>query len=85
MCSQIQKKKSTLSHVCREHRRAWEKLDVSFIKTPQVQKTVSLADQIRAAKKRTGDVNGKAFSIASSDSQSIEVSAVAKFSTVETK
>ncbi|KAL3323311.1 hypothetical protein AABB24_040433 [Solanum stoloniferum] len=81
----IQKKKSTLSHVCREHRRGWEKLDVAFIKRPQVQKAVSLADQIRAAKKRTGDVNGKAFSIASSDSQSIEVSAEAKFSTVETK
>ncbi|XP_055801221.1 stress response protein NST1 isoform X2 [Solanum dulcamara] len=81
----IQKKKSTLSHVCREHRRAWEKLDVSFIKRPQVQKPVSLADQIRSAKKRTEDVNGKAFSIASSESQSIEVSAEARFFTVETK
>lgn len=44
----IQKKKSTLSHVCTENCRAWERLDVAFIKRPQVQKTVSLADQIRS-------------------------------------
>ncbi|MCD9638336.1 hypothetical protein HAX54_022231 [Datura stramonium] len=82
----IQKKKSTPSHVCREHRRAWERLDLAFIKRPpQVQKTVSLADQIRSAKKRTEDVNGKAFSIASSGSQSIAVSAEARFFTVETE
>ncbi|KAK4373947.1 hypothetical protein RND71_004624 [Anisodus tanguticus] len=49
-------------------------------------KTVSLADQIRSAKKRTEDVNGKAFSIASSgSSQSIEVSAEVRFFTVETE
>ncbi|KAJ8527714.1 hypothetical protein K7X08_015165 [Anisodus acutangulus] len=82
----IQKKKSTLSHVCTEHRRAWERLDVAFIKRPQVQKTVSLADQIRSAKKRTEGVNGKAFSIASSgSSQYIEVSEEARFFTVETE
>lgn len=81
----IHQKKSTLSHVCREHGRAWEKLDVAFIKRRQVQKTVSLADQIRSAKKRTEDMNGKAFSIASSDSQSIEVSSDARFFTVEAK
>ncbi|XP_059277186.1 uncharacterized protein LOC132031294 isoform X1 [Lycium ferocissimum] len=81
----IQRKKSTLSHVCTEHRRAWERLDVAFIKRPQVQRKVSLADQIRSAKKRTEDVNGKAFSIASPGSQSIEVSAEATFFTVETE
>ncbi|XP_075098253.1 uncharacterized protein LOC107787021 isoform X1 [Nicotiana tabacum] len=71
----IQKKKSTLSQVCREHRRAWERLDVGFIKRAQIQNTVSLADQIRVAKKRTEVVNGKAFSIASSGS--VEISAEA--------
>ncbi|CAN4096959.1 unnamed protein product [Withania somnifera] len=81
----IQKKKSTLSHVCRENCRDWERLDVAFLKRSQVQKTVSLADQIRSAKKRPEDVNGKAFSIASFGSQSIEVSSEARFFTVETE
>ncbi|KAM3320637.1 inner centromere protein A isoform X1 [Capsicum chacoense] len=72
-----QKKKPTLGHVFREHCRAWERLDVAIINRPQVQNTVSLADQIGSAKKRTENVNGKAFSTASSGSQSIEVSAEA--------
>uniref|UniRef100_A0A5B7BXV8 Uncharacterized protein n=2 Tax=Davidia involucrata TaxID=16924 RepID=A0A5B7BXV8_DAVIN len=65
--TKIHKKKSVNGQVTSQDHRAWEKLDLEFMKREQIQKEVSLADQIRAAKnKRAEFVSREALATSSS-------------------
>ncbi|KAL2476411.1 hypothetical protein Adt_37147 [Abeliophyllum distichum] len=48
----IHRKKSAVSQVGSQRKRPWEKFDIDIVKREQLQKEVSLADQIRFAKNR---------------------------------
>ncbi|KAH6775711.1 hypothetical protein C2S52_013272 [Perilla frutescens var. hirtella] len=52
----IHRKKSRISHVSDQNGRAWEKFDLELAKGKHLQKEISLADQIRFAKKRRAEL-----------------------------
>lgn len=54
-CKQIHRKKSAVSRVSSQQKRPWEKFDIAVMKKEQLQKEISLADQIRFAKSRRAE------------------------------
>lgn len=52
----IHRKKSRISRVGDQHGRSWEKFDLELAKGKHLQKEMSLADQIRFAKKRRAEL-----------------------------
>lgn len=53
--AQIRKKKSAVNQVSNQSQRPWEKLDLDFAKREQLQKEISLAEQIHFAKKKRAE------------------------------
>ncbi|XP_022848477.1 trichohyalin-like isoform X3 [Olea europaea var. sylvestris] len=51
----IHRKKSAVSRVSSQQKRPWEKFDIAVMKKEQLQKEISLADQIRFAKSRRAE------------------------------
>ncbi|CAA2953475.1 golgin subfamily A member 6 22 [Olea europaea subsp. europaea] len=51
----IHRKKSAASRVSSQQKRPWEKFDIAVMKKEQLQKEISLADQIRFAKSRRAE------------------------------
>ncbi|KAL5736485.1 hypothetical protein ACOSP7_030833 [Xanthoceras sorbifolium] len=77
--TKIRKKKSVngpvniRGNLVNSHIPAWEKLDMDLIKKEKVQREVSLADQIRAAKNKRMQSTAKEVLLASSSSHSFSV------------